>query len=609
MWAERESAQGRAEILSRYDTRYDGPGALRRIMVAGMARLRYPGSPVEQLLLAPQDLRTADPSFSMEISNGQFGLVGIAAELEGQSPFAIRPPSEAWARELHGFGWLRHLRAAESDVAHMQAKTLVAQWLRLHRTTQGFAWRPEIVGRRVISWLCNSVVVLDAEDGAGYEDFLNALTVQLRYLSASYSATPDGVPRLTTLIALVYAGLCVAEQLPLAERYLKYLSRELNRQIPAEGGHISRNPMALVDILLDLLPLRRCFIARDKAAPEAISQAIERAMNGLQFFRMPDGALARFNGTGATPADALATVLAYDDVERRPSMYGACASYARLKRGDSLMIGDFGAAPALGLSSEAGAGCLSFELMVRDMPLIVNCGAPTADYGAWSDYTRSTEAHSTLQVGEDSSGEFIGLSHAASPEALVQLSGPPNATGGVGEERGAIELFGSHDGYRAKHGLRHSRQILMASTGHLISGKDTLTPAKGESAGEGRGVAFAIRFHLHPDVAAEQLEDGRGVLLRLSDGEIWKMTSNAPEVSLEESFYFGGERGPIASIQVVLSGTARLNRETRTIWSLERIGIRAAGEEDAAGHRADERGEGLGEGGDGSGPAQAAEAS
>ena len=111
-----------------------GPGALRRFMLLGMASLSYPGTEAEQLLLAPQDLRTADPSFATEIYNGHFGLAGSLVELDSQSPFEIAPPSEGWARELYGFGWLRHLRVAGSELSREQAKALLGDFLKLHKT-------------------------------------------------------------------------------------------------------------------------------------------------------------------------------------------------------------------------------------------------------------------------------------------------------------------------------------------------------------------------------------------------------------------------------------------------------------------------------------------
>jgi uncharacterized heparinase superfamily protein len=366
-----------------------GPGPLRRFMLMRIASLAYPGTEAEQLLLAPQDLRTADPSFATEIYNGHFGLAGSLVELGAQSPFEITPPSEGWARELHGFGWLRHLRVGGSELAREQAKALLSDFLRLHKNVKGLPWQPEVVGRRVISWLSNSVVVLDASNPRSYEIFLRALTAQLRYLSASYRDAPDGAPRLVALMALVYAGLCIAEQQAVVDRYMKPFCKELDRQILPDGGHISRNPAVLVELLLDLLPLRQCFMARDRLPPKQLSDAIDRAMPMVRFFRLGDGTMVRFNGSGATPTDSLATVLAYDDTEGMPLRAAPNSGYARMQRGATLIIADIAAAPPAALNTGAHAGCLSFEMSCGELPLVVNCGAPSADHDDWRLFARS----------------------------------------------------------------------------------------------------------------------------------------------------------------------------------------------------------------------------
>ncbi|HBF60209.1 MAG TPA: hypothetical protein DDW48_01800, partial [Methyloceanibacter sp.] len=46
------------------EVKLGGPSQLRRLMLSGLAAVSYPGSQAEQLLLAPQELRTADPSFA-----------------------------------------------------------------------------------------------------------------------------------------------------------------------------------------------------------------------------------------------------------------------------------------------------------------------------------------------------------------------------------------------------------------------------------------------------------------------------------------------------------------------------------------------------------------
>jgi uncharacterized heparinase superfamily protein len=546
-------------------------------MLTRMAKLNYPGSQAEQLLLAPQELRTADPSFATEFYNGHFGLAGRLAELGSQSPFEIEPPSEAWARELHGFAWLRHLRAAGSELSREQAKALVRDWVRLRRTVRGLTWQPEVVARRVISWLSNSVVVLDASDPRSYEMFLKALTEQLRYLSASYRDAPDGVPRLVALMALIYGGLCIAEQQAVVDRYVGPFAKELDRQILPDGGHISRNPLALIELLLDLLPLRQCFVARDRLPPKQLSDAIDRAMPMLRFFRLGDGSFARFNGCGATPTDALATVLAYDDIEGAPLRAAPHAGYARIESGATLLICDIGAAPATSLSTHAHAGCLSFEMSSGQYPIIVNCGAPSSDHDDWRPFARSTQAHSTLSFEDSSSADFVGTANGSDAPDDASLMGPHNVQGELSEDSEGLMIRGSHGGYASRYGVGHSRKIVVALNGLTVSGEDSLGAAKGLRGAALDSGSYAIRFHLHPCVGSQMSADGSSVDLVLPNREAWRIRSNAPSIELQDSFYLADERGPQQSAQVVLAGAMGNDREAHIIWIIEQIAAAGSG--------------------------------
>ena len=155
-----------------------------------------------------------------------------------------------------------------SELSREQAKALVSDWVELKRspTASAGSWRSSAAGSSPgFRTRCSFSTAASRE---AYEKFLQPLTSQLRYLSASYRDAPDGVPRLVALMALIYAGLCIAEQQAVVDRYARPFCRELDRQILPDGGHISRNPDALVDLLLDLLPLRQCFVARDRSPPK-----------------------------------------------------------------------------------------------------------------------------------------------------------------------------------------------------------------------------------------------------------------------------------------------------------------------------------------------------
>ncbi len=560
------------------EVKLGGPSALRRLMLSGLAAVSYPGSQAEQLLLAPQELRTADPSFATEIYNGHFGLAGKLADLGAKSPFEIEPPSLNWARELYGFSWLRHLRAADSELSREQAKTLVHDFIRMRRQLPPLAWQPEIVARRVISWLSNSVLVLAVDEPAAYESFLKELTGELRYLSAGYRDAPDGVPRLLTLMALLYGGLCIADQNAVVDRYTKPFCRELDRQILPDGGHISRNPEALIELLLDLLPLRQCFVARDRTPPKELTDAVDRIMPMLRFFRLGDGSMARFNGAGPTPTDALATVRAYDDIEGAPVRSAANSGYVRVEAGSTLILCDLGPPPATSLTREAHAGFLSFEMSSGDAPIIINCGAPTPEFEEWRLYSRTTPAHSTLSLEDDSLAEFDTKGEEAEPEADATLSGPLNPQGAFSDqgEGGNLRVKGSHDGYVERYGVSHARQILISPDGNLISSEDKLS-TRGLRSPEGLiAGAYAVRFHLHPSVKAQAMGDGMSAVLVLRNGETWRLTANAEELSIAESVLLADPRGPQVTSQIVLSGMMGEAREVRIVWNLEKTGDEAA---------------------------------
>ena len=135
--------------------------ALTLTLSSPLFRWRYVGTGADQILIVPQELRAADPSFWSEIAHGHFGLASQIADLKGASPFRVEPPSLAWARELHGFGWLRHLAATEEEEAAAAARDLVLEWIALRRVPRGFAYEPEIIGRRLISWIAQANMLLE----------------------------------------------------------------------------------------------------------------------------------------------------------------------------------------------------------------------------------------------------------------------------------------------------------------------------------------------------------------------------------------------------------------------------------------------------------------
>jgi uncharacterized heparinase superfamily protein len=543
---------------------------IRRLTSHPLYRWRVGLQVPDRLVIAPQDLRTGDPTHASEIYAGRFVFAGKAVTAEGRSPFEIEPPSREWAEILLGFGWLRHLRSAGTSIARENARALVADWIASQGGWHPLAWEPEILSRRVISWLTQAPLILQDADHDFYRTFLRSLARQVRYLRRTANETRDGYPRLLAAIALCFAGLCMASEVRLLKAGTRRLIEELDWQILPDGGHISRNPGVLIEILLDLLPLRQAYEARNVPPPHALLNAIDRAMPMLRFFRMGDGTFAQFNGMGETRIGLLATVLAYDDTRGAPVADAPQSGYQRLEAGGSILIADTGTPPPMPVSYEAHAGCLSFEFSAGPHRIVVNCGMPSIQRESWRQVARATAAHSTVTVDDTSSCRFLTHARYTRLFGIPIVAGPTSVRVTRVEKEGASLVRAVHDGYLSRFGIMHQRSWRLSDDGGRLDGEDVLFPPEGESFSQNIPDNYAIRFHLHPSIKASRRTDGRTVLLVLpgSARETWLFSTPSMTVDLEESVFLSATDGPRRTSQIVIMGEARA--VPRVVWTFIR---------------------------------------
>ena len=531
-----------------------------------LLRWRLAGSGNERLVIAPQELRTADATRASEIYAGRFAFSGKVVICDRRSPFEMTPPSEEWAATLLGFAWLRHLRAADSAITRANARSLVDDWINLQGRWHPLGWRSDILSRRIISWLSQAPLILQDADIRFYRRFIRNLTRQVRYLRIAATQSRDGLPRLQALIALCFAALCMQNQ----SRYLRAAARrlveELGRQVLPDGGHISRNPGVLIELLLDLLPLRQLFTHRNVAPPAGLNNAIDRIMPMLRFFRHGDGNFALFNGMGPTTVDLLATVLAYDDARGAPVANAPHSGYQRLEAGNTLILMDTGRPPPMSVSQEAHAGCLSFELSWKQHRLVVNCGLPAMNRETWRQVARATPAHATVTINDTSSCRFLEATGLRRLLWGIPIVSGPRDIGAIREETAAgLLLQTSHDGYARPFNIIHRRALTLSADGETLTGEDSFAAARGDKLSPHTPDEFAIRFHLHPLVKANRLTDRHGVMLTLADRDVWTFNAYEDAVEIEESVYLAGPDGPRRTVQMVIYGHARTQPKIQ--WS------------------------------------------
>ncbi len=553
--------------------------ARRRIRTGPVYRWRFAGRTPERVLIAPPDLRLADPQIASEIYFGRFPLAGRMVDTGGRSPFEIQEASAAWKRSLNSFRWLRHLREAGTELAAGNARALVGDWIAVHGShIEGLAWEPAVTARRVMAWMQHSTVVLQGAEFSFYRAFLRSLAVQIRYLRSMAPDMPDGEERLRARIALAFAALSLPVSTATLRSATRNLADELDRQILPDGGHISRNPMAVLELLADLLPLRQTYANQGQTPPPALLGATDRMLPALRFFRHQDGSLARFNGMGATIPDRIAAILRLDDTAGQPLLHAPHSGYERLSVGTTTVIADTGMPRAIEVSAGAHAGCLSFEMSADRRPFIVNAGVDAYGPAEYRVLARATAAHSTATLNDTSSCRFTSSGRIQRLIGTALVAGPKRVRVRRTDRDETQGFAAAHDGYVAPFGLVHERELSLSGDGGQLSGSDRFRRPNGQPPRTGARDRAAIRFHIHPDTELMRDPDDR-LVLYAQGAPAWTFSCEEIAPAVEESIFFAGISGPRRNLQIVLDVPLAQTSEVR--WRFMRTEIEDAGEQGA----------------------------
>lgn len=503
---------------------------------------------------------------------GNVLLAGHLAEAPGTPIWDLGADVPGFAAEAHGFAWLDDLAAVGDAAARARAQDWVWDWIARFGPGRGPGWHPDLTGRRLIRWINNAPFLLMGRDKAAADAFFHQLTAQTLFLSRRWQQAAPGIARIEALTGLLVASLALTGMERLVPPAIAALADHCGREIDAEGGIPTRCPEELLEVFVLLTWAERALSETGRLPPATLIAALERMAPALRLLRHADGGLARFQGGGRGAEGRLDQALAAAGVKpAAQGGFGLAMGFARLQGGRTTLIADAAAPPTGRASGAAHASTLAFELTSGRRPLIVSCGSGKSFGADWRRAGRATPSHSTLSIDGYSSSRLAPGSEELAECAAVTLFRQ-------GEDKTGLHLHLAHDGWVATHGLTHRRDLHLSSDGRHLTGTDALiseTPAARArferllEAGGLAGVAFALRFHLHPDVDAALDLGGTAVSLALKSGEIWVFRhSGGAEMRIEPGVYLEtGRLKPRPARQIVLSARA-LAIETALGWTL-----------------------------------------
>ena len=538
-----------------------------RRFLANLKPVRVPEEPAR----AFRDLWPGDATRGARLLRGEFEVMGTHRALRPSEAGGAQDwtsGSLAWRAAVHGFAWLRDLRALGTDAARLRGRALAADWLAL--SGDPVAEAPEVTGARLSAWLGHWDFLAATAEDAFRRQLMQRMAQDARGVVAGLPAEAAHRGALVALKGGMAAAVALEEETWLA-RCVRFLPAELERQFNPDGGHVERSPAQLLAALQDVIEIRNLLHGAGVEAPPILAAVLDRAAPALRLLRHADGGLALFNGTRDEPAAILDLVLTQAQSRGRAPAALPETGFQRLAASRTLVLVDAGAPPAArrepapgglprGADRFAHAGTLAFEMSVGRDRVIVNCGAAPAAEGEWRDALRATAAHSTLVLADTNSSELR-------PEGFGRRAETVECE--RAEASGAQWLDATHDGWLRQFGVRHRRRLYLSDSGDDLRGEDEL-----EITGDIAPPGFTVRFHLHPAVVASLQQDEAGVLLRLPSGAGWRLRAKGARVAIEESIFLSAE--PRRSQQVALHAEAGA---TSVQWAISRLSLNAPGDE------------------------------
>ncbi len=510
----------------------------------------------DRLVVRPVDPWTGDAEKAHELLNAA-GVGERTGAIWFDQWWSPQDADDIWQSHMHGFCWLRDLRALDGALAREQGRLMIENWIDNYNIYDSKTWQPNITGSRLAMWISHSEFFC-ANATTEFEDkFLSSIIKQANHLSKNLNKTHN-IDLLESIKGLLYAAISFENHEKWVEQALNALKITINAQILPDGGHISRSPALLLDALKIMVEMRIALKSSAYPIPEFLSTTIENMSCALRLFRYRDRKFGLFNSTQEGDISNIDAVLAQAGTYKRARKSLENMGFERIELGKSLLVINTGKSPNSPYDKHVHASPLAFEFCYGKDRLITSCGSHPLSK-EWQEALRSTSAHSTACIDYRNACEIKKNGHLGRKITKATIERE--------ETKEAVLLCASHNGYAPLNGITHTRKIYLSDEGNDLRGEDSFHCIDDL----GKPAEIALRFHIHPNVSISLINDGREVLLRMTGGIGWRFRHSLGDLKIEDSLYLGNGISHKKTSQIVIYG--QMSKDNACInWSLKREG-------------------------------------
>jgi uncharacterized heparinase superfamily protein len=477
-------------------------------------------------------LKPGDPTMAQDMARGKFSFAGAVVTGRPVDVFDAAPPNPQWATALHNLSWLRHFVTGGHELHRIVARSLVLKW-----GEQRSGFRTPMVCFQALVSLASAAHFLVGPSPSSFEKSFYELVEKLIQRVLAMPPSPHG-ENFWQAVALQYASLAFRGSESLRDQANTKLCTVMDQIVLPDGGHVSRNPQALLEILLAVIPIRGAMVAKREAVPQVLSAAIERMFPMLRMLSHGDRGLGNFQGAGATEMAGIKTLVEHDTVAGRPLLCAPHSGYCRLSHRSGLLIID------TGVPAECN-GPLAIEFSDGPHRIFSNCGMPGSATEDWRRAAADIAAHNTVEIASFESG----VKNTPAAEVIASPQGSLiNSTNEISGRPGKVS---------------HQRIIFLSQTGNDLRGEDRISSLPPGP------LDFTIRFHLHPGVKATLTRKESRIVIMLPNKTAWQFNARGGIMSLEDSVFLGDALGPRKTQQIVIRGSTETAGPVN--WALRRV--------------------------------------
>ena len=487
------------------------------------------------------ELRPADRDAVRDMMSGRYLLASKLVETGGTSPFSFENEHLDWWNNLHSFSWLRHFRDVSDLGERRFARTLVLDWISRNGKFKRDCWTVQLTAQRVLNWLRHLQLLLEGATPEQAKNIQRVIGTQVQSLKLRGPLASEPSDKLFAAIATLAAEYFEQGDKTDVPGKLERLNALLASQLDEHGLHLSRNSKLQLQLLVELVSIRRVAGSIKSEAANELSAQIDRMHETLDQLTLSSGEPAFFNGTGHLPHDVLIAIQSNGpNRKRRSTILGG---YGILREGDAVVIADTGLMPPPAFAGERHASALAMEFSHGSELIFGSCGPAPSDLPMNRTLFRQGVAHSGPTIDDQD------LPGTVRPE--VQLNAQDHL------------LSISSAGYAKPFGVEIERRITLLSGGTTLVGQDRLI-----SRGTPKGF-LTVRFHLAPGVMVRRNSNEDMVRLVLPNGKVWSFLWEGAQCHEEESVRQSAYVGFHKTRQLVLEAEVAADGEIAWIFTLE----------------------------------------